>query len=147
MSIFLARSACFIPNFFLQYFSCWGGVSLNTTEPAIHVSSSPAVLFSILDKRETNSPTGDKKIFVIIDEHTRVAMTDKLRELNSRVTRCVLCPRLSQYIRQVGREKVKRFADEKYWARPLPSWGDPNARLLIVGLAPAAHGGNRTGRM
>ena len=74
-------------------------------------------------------------------------MTDKLRELNSRVTRCVLCPRLSQYIRQVGREKVKRFADEKYWARPLPSWGDPNARLLIVGLAPAAHGGNRTGRM
>ncbi|HEX2557609.1 MAG TPA: uracil-DNA glycosylase [Nitrososphaera sp.] len=100
-----------------------------------------------MDKRETNSPTGDKKIFVIIDEHTRVAMTDKLRELNSRVTRCVLCPRLSQYIRQVGREKVKRFADEKYWARPLPSWGDPNARLLIVGLAPAAHGGNRTGRM
>jgi uracil-DNA glycosylase family 4 len=74
-------------------------------------------------------------------------MTDKLLQLNSRVTRCTLCPRLSQYIRQVGQEKVKRFAGEKYWARPLPSWGDPNARLLIVGLAPAAHGGNRTGRM
>ena len=74
-------------------------------------------------------------------------MTDKLRQLNAQVTRCTLCPRLSQYIRQVGQEKVKRFAGEKYWARPLPSWGDPNARLLIVGLAPAAHGGNRTGRM
>jgi uracil-DNA glycosylase family 4 len=72
---------------------------------------------------------------------------DELRALNSRITGCELCPRLSRYIRQVGQEKVKRFAGEEYWARPLPSWGDPNARLLIVGLAPAAHGGNRTGRM
>jgi uracil-DNA glycosylase family 4 len=70
-----------------------------------------------------------------------------LRGLNAKVTECALCPRLSRYIRQVGLEKVKRFADEEYWARPLPSWGDPNAKLLIVGLAPAAHGGNRTGRM
>jgi len=59
----------------------------------------------------------------------------------------MLCPRLTQYIKQIGQTKVKRFANEKYWSRPLPSWGDPNARLLIVGLAPAAHGGNRTGRM
>jgi uracil-DNA glycosylase len=73
--------------------------------------------------------------------------SEKLRRLNSKITRCTLCPRLSHYISQVGHEKVKRFADEEYWARPLPSWGDPNARLLIVGLAPAAHGGNRTGRM
>lgn len=71
----------------------------------------------------------------------------KLDLLNGRVVRCRQCPRLAVYIRKVGREKVKRHADEKYWARPLPSWGDPNARLLIVGLAPAAHGGNRTGRM
>lgn len=70
-----------------------------------------------------------------------------LIRLNSRVIECKLCPRLSRYIRQVGQEKVKRFANEEYWARPLPSWGDPNARLLVVGLAPAAHGGNRTGRM
>src|SRR5687767_11657013 len=67
--------------------------------------------------------------------------------LNYKVIGCTRCPRLSQYIRQIGQEKVKRFAREEYWARPLPSWGDPNARLLIVGLAPAAHGGNRTGRM
>jgi uracil-DNA glycosylase len=72
---------------------------------------------------------------------------DKLHWLNLKVIGCTQCPRLSYYIRQIGQEKVKRFAGEKYWARPLPSWGDPNARLLIVGLAPAAHGGNRTGRM
>jgi uracil-DNA glycosylase family 4 len=67
--------------------------------------------------------------------------------LNAKITGCTSCPRLTRYIRQIGQEKVKRFAEEEYWARPLPSWGDPNARLLIVGLAPAAHGGNRTGRM
>ncbi|MEM3159791.1 MAG: uracil-DNA glycosylase [Nitrososphaera sp.] len=72
---------------------------------------------------------------------------NELELLNGRVVRCKECPRLAAYIRKVGREKVKRFADEKYWGRPLPSWGDPGARLLIVGLAPAAHGGNRTGRM
>ena len=70
-----------------------------------------------------------------------------LYSLNSKITECSLCPRLSRYIRQVGMEKVKRYAGEEYWARPLPSWGDPDAILLIVGLAPAAHGGNRTGRM
>jgi uracil-DNA glycosylase len=72
---------------------------------------------------------------------------DKLRLINHKVIKCTCCPRLSQYIKQIGQEKVKRFISEEYWARPLPSWGDPNARLLIVGLAPAAHGGNRTGRM
>jgi uracil-DNA glycosylase len=77
----------------------------------------------------------------------RSYVSSKLLRLNAQVTKCALCPRLSQYIRRVGQDKVKRFAGEEYWARPLPSWGDPNARLLIVGLAPAAHGGNRTGRM
>jgi uracil-DNA glycosylase len=70
-----------------------------------------------------------------------------LAKLNARITQCTLCPRLAEYVKTVGEQKVKRFAQENYWARPLPSWGDPNARLLIVGLAPAAHGGNRTGRM
>jgi uracil-DNA glycosylase len=72
---------------------------------------------------------------------------DKLHWINHKVIDCTCCPRLSQYIQQIGQEKVRRFISEEYWARPLPSWGDPNARLLIVGLAPAAHGGNRTGRM
>ncbi len=70
-----------------------------------------------------------------------------LSQLNDKVIQCMVCSRLTQYTRQIGQAKVKRFAGEKYWARPLPSWGDSNARLLIVGLAPAAHGGNRTGRM
>lgn len=74
-------------------------------------------------------------------------MAAELARINDRVIVCRKCPRLARYIRTVGKEKVKRFATDDYWARPLPSWGDPNARLLIVGLAPAAHGGNRTGRM
>src|SRR2546422_8648592 len=72
---------------------------------------------------------------------------EKLRVLNSKITKCALCPRLLEYVRQVGQDKVRRFAGEEYWARPAPSWGDPNARLLIVGLAPAAHRGNRKGSM
>lgn len=65
----------------------------------------------------------------------------------SKVIECKLCPRLTKYIEHVGQTKVKRFIGEDYWARPLPGFGDPNAALLIIGLAPAAHGGNRTGRM
>ncbi len=73
--------------------------------------------------------------------------TVELERLNGRIIACKKCPRLAKYIRDVGREKTRRHSGEDYWARPLPGWGDPYARLLIVGLAPAAHGGNRTGRM
>ena len=61
--------------------------------------------------------------------------------------RCERCPRLRDWCRTVARVKVRRFQGERYWGRPVPGWGDPRARLLIVGLAPAAHGGNRTGRV
>lgn len=74
-------------------------------------------------------------------------MARSLKELNAEITRCRKCPRLAPYIRKVAREKVRRFAGEKYWGRPVTGFGDFHARLLIVGLAPAAHGGNRTGRM
>ncbi len=67
--------------------------------------------------------------------------------LKEEIIGCQRCPRLSEYIREVARKKVKRFAKEDYWGKPLPGFGDPKAKLLIVGLAPAAHGGNRTGRM
>ena len=70
-----------------------------------------------------------------------------IESLRSKVITCRLCPRLVRWREQIAREKVKRFADEEYWGRPLPGFGDPRGRLLIVGLAPAAHGGNRTGRM
>lgn len=71
----------------------------------------------------------------------------QLKDLNQRVIGCKKCPRLSSYIREIARTRVKRFSTKKYWGKPLPSFGDPNAQILIVGLAPAAHGGNRTGRM
>lgn len=67
--------------------------------------------------------------------------------LNNRIIRCKKCTRLSTYIRKIAKQKVKRFQNEIYWGRPLPGFGDIHARLLLVGLAPAAHGGNRTGRM
>jgi uracil-DNA glycosylase family 4 len=70
-----------------------------------------------------------------------------LRELQDTVIRCHKCPRLIAYLKEVSNHKPKRFRDWDYWLRPLPSFGDPDARVLIVGLAPAANGGNRTGRM
>jgi uracil-DNA glycosylase family 4 len=63
------------------------------------------------------------------------------------ITACERCSRLRAWCEQVAREKVKRYRDWSYWGRPVPGFGDPGARLLIVGLAPAAHGANRTGRM
>jgi uracil-DNA glycosylase family 4 len=70
-----------------------------------------------------------------------------LDSINERVIHCDLCPRLANYITNIGRSKIKRFRDQDYWAKPLPSFGDVRAKLLIIGLAPAAHGGNRTGRL
>ena len=68
-------------------------------------------------------------------------------QLNARIIRCRLCPRLTAYRERVGCEKKREFSTWDYWAKPVPSLGEPNARLLIIGLAPAAHGGNRTGRI
>ena len=65
--------------------------------------------------------------------------------LHDRIAACRLCPRLVRYRESV--EPAKRFAGWKYWHRPVPGFGDPNAKILIVGLAPSAHGGNRTGRV
>ena len=70
-----------------------------------------------------------------------------LARIEAEVVRCVVCPRLVQWREEAARNPPRRFAGETYWARPLPAFGDPDARLLLVGLAPAAHGGNRTGRM
>ena len=70
-----------------------------------------------------------------------------LAELEQRVVNCRLCPRLVEWREQVAREKRASFRDEDYWGRPIPGWGDPQARVFVLGLAPAAHGGNRTGRI
>jgi len=63
------------------------------------------------------------------------------------VISCERCPRLRAYCERIAREKKRAFRDQEYWGRPVPGYGDPRARLLVVGLAPAAHGGNRTGRV
>lgn len=70
-----------------------------------------------------------------------------LRELQARIVACRRCPRLVRFREAVGRHPPRRHRGESYWARPVPSLGGVTARLLLVGLAPAAHGGNRTGRM
>jgi len=80
-------------------------------------------------------PSGDPQLF------------STLPKLQQGVVACRRCPRLIGYCRKVAREKRRAYRDWEYWGRPLPSFGDPRARLLLLGLAPAAHGGNRTGRM
>jgi uracil-DNA glycosylase family 4 len=70
-----------------------------------------------------------------------------LAELEREVVACRRCPRLVAWREQVAAERRASFADEPYWGRPLPGFGDPRAGLLVLGLAPAAHGGNRTGRV
>jgi uracil-DNA glycosylase family 4 len=71
----------------------------------------------------------------------------ELKNLQNLITECQKCPRLVICLEEVSIHKPKRYRDEDYWSKPLPSFGDPNAQILIVGLAPAAQGGNRTGRM
>jgi uracil-DNA glycosylase family 4 len=70
-----------------------------------------------------------------------------LQILNREIVACRQCPRLVEYREEVGRVKRRAYRDQDYWAKPVPGFGDPQARLLLVGLAPGAHGSNRTGRM
>jgi uracil-DNA glycosylase family 4 len=73
--------------------------------------------------------------------------TDSLERVTAEITSCFACPRLVAWRELVAEEKRASFRDEEYWGRPVPGFGDPAASLLVVGLAPAAHGGNRTGRV
>jgi uracil-DNA glycosylase family 4 len=70
-----------------------------------------------------------------------------LEQLSQRIAQCRACPRLVDWRERVARERRAAFRDQPYWGRPVPGFGDPGARLLVLGLAPAAHGGNRTGRV
>ena len=74
-------------------------------------------------------------------------MLGRLAELEERITRCRRCPRLVEWRERVAREKRAAYRDEVYWGRPVPGFGDPTAGVYVLGLAPAAHGGNRTGRV
>ena len=73
-------------------------------------------------------------------------MASALAVLNKEVVTCTRCPRLVAYREQIGRERRRAYRDCEYWARPVPGFGDPHARVLVLGLAPGAHGSNRTGR-
>lgn len=88
-------------------------------------------------------PTGalDSQLVLTIS-----SMAEPLLVLNTEIVGCTKCSRLVAYRAQVGREKRRAYRDQEYWARPVPGFGDPKARVLILGLAPGAHGSNRTGR-
>src|SRR6266849_11026966 len=70
-----------------------------------------------------------------------------LEDVHAAIIACERCPRLRKYCTQIGREKRRAYRDDTYWARPVPGFGDAHARVLLIGLAPAAHGANRTGRV
>ena len=74
-------------------------------------------------------------------------MSEEMDALMARVVACRACPRLGEHRERSGEVKVKRYMDWEYWAKPVPAFGSSNAEVCIIGLAPAAHGGNRTGRM
>lgn len=71
----------------------------------------------------------------------------ELEVIERSVVKCELCPRLRVYCEQIAREKRRAYRGQDYWGKPLPAFGDPQAAMVVIGLAPAAHGGNRTGRM
>jgi uracil-DNA glycosylase len=73
-------------------------------------------------------------------------LPDWLKVLNAEVIVCTRCPRLVEYRERIAREKRRAYRDHEYWGKPVPGFGDPNARVLVLGLAPGAHGSNRTGR-
>ncbi|HLA86594.1 MAG TPA: uracil-DNA glycosylase [Anaerolineales bacterium] len=73
-------------------------------------------------------------------------MSSKLEKLNAEIISCRKCPRLVEWREEVARVKRKAYMDQEYWGKPVPGFGDPSARVLVVGLAPGAHGSNRTGR-
>jgi uracil-DNA glycosylase family 4 len=77
----------------------------------------------------------------------RTTHTPTLAEIHEQITSCTRCERLRAYCERVARDKKPAHRDEPYWARPVPGFGDPRARILVLGLAPAAHGANRTGRV
>lgn len=83
----------------------------------------------------------------VLAAQTCIDQRTSLRVLNEKVIECRLCPRLVQHRENIGRIQKRAYRGQQYWSRPLPGFGDPAARLLIIGLAPGAHGANRTGRM
>src|SRR5690606_12815343 len=93
------------------------------------------------------APEGLRNRNTTLNPAAAAARARGLHHLDRRITGCRACPRLVAWREEVARTKRAAFADWTYWGRPVPGFGPPDARLVIIGLAPAAHGGNRTGRM
>ena len=74
-------------------------------------------------------------------------MSNDFEKLENLIVSCKKCPRLVNFRNKIARDKRKQYINEKYWGKPITGFGDPKAKILFVGLAPAAHGGNRTGRV
>ena len=106
----------------------------------------PGALAKARTVAEAASPSADAAA-PSFDTYAAAAACDSLTALEALIPTCSACPRLRSYCQVVAAEKTKRFASEEFWGRPVPGFGDPDARILIVGLAPAALGANRTGRL
>lgn len=104
-------------------------------------------LISIVYKVYTAKGEGMSKKVTQLRPSELSVYSGSLAQLQRTIIGCSECPRLVRWRERVAQEKVRRFVNRPYWGKPVPSFGDPKARLLIIGLAPAAHGGNRTGRM
>jgi len=89
-----------------------------------------------------------KPVSALVHAHvTTPSLSARLADVHHAIVSCERCPRLRTYCRTIAAEKKRAYRNETYWGRPVPGFGDPDARLLLVGLAPAAHGANRTGRV
>lgn len=95
----------------------------------------------------TNSGRSDRHLGPSAEGPSSASPLEALMALESRVVECRRCPRLVEWREEVARNKRRSYENDFYWGRPVPGFGDPNAAILVVGLAPAAHGANRTGRM
>ena len=82
-----------------------------------------------------------------LQTNSRAAALAVIQSVQERIVGCEQCSRLRDYCRQIGETRRKAYRDQEYWARPVPGFGDPHARILVLGLAPGAHGANRTGRV
>ena len=96
---------------------------------------------------ETAAPAATATAVRLVICQNRTLNEVRLQDLQQQIVNCEQCPRLREHCQTVARVKRRAYRDEEYWGRPVPSFGDPNARLIIIGLAPAAHGANRTGRI
>jgi uracil-DNA glycosylase family 4 len=109
------------------------------------------MLRSLPDRKSARQETNDKRLLagdLTTDDSSLMTDTTPrwLTILNREVIRCTRCPRLVVNREQIAREKRRAYQDWEYWGKPVPGFGDPNARVMVLGLAPGAHGSNRTGR-